>query len=119
MTLMIKKAASVTTRPIMANVMRERAPETFDLSPPEEIHCIPPKIRKMRERITATIIIIVSALPIAFETVFKPPVGSPEGGLIVCPPGRDNARYVIHLAYKVILGKSSGKIEHCKKNQYN
>jgi hypothetical protein len=44
--VIIKKARRATTRPIMDAMIVFRADSTFDLSPPEVIHLIPPQIRK-------------------------------------------------------------------------
>lgn len=110
MTLTIKKAKKAITRPTIAYVRRERAAVTFVLSPPEVTHMIPPQIKKMSARITTRISIIVTALPIAEEVVFNPPCGSPAGGLTVSPPGSVSARYFMFLAYKVVRGKSRGRL---------
>ena len=45
MTLTIRKEHNATMSPTIANVSLDRAAATFDLSPPEFIHAIPPRIR--------------------------------------------------------------------------
>ena len=59
-TVIIKKARSAIMSPIMEAMMVFRALSTFDLSPPEVIHLIPPKIRKKRAINAAAINIMVT-----------------------------------------------------------
>ncbi len=92
MTLMMKNAISETESPIMAYVILDRAAATFALSPPDVIHPIPPRIRYISVRRTATISMMVIVFPITFEVTFSPPCGIPPGAVIVFPPGSVNAR---------------------------
>lgn len=105
-TVMMKKARSAITRPMIDAIIVFRADSTFDLSPPEVIHLIPPTIRKKRAINAAAISRIVTTAettdPILFAVrvqstlKFVPPPEPFGHGLIgTCAnAGRARLKYV-------------------------
>ena len=89
---MIKNAARVMISPTIAQVIFARAAATLFLSPPDEIHCIPPRTRNISDKTIARIIMVEKALPMILESVVMPPSGTPAGAATDFPPGSVNAR---------------------------
>lgn len=82
---MIRKANNATTKPIIAATIVPLADSTFDLSPPDMIHFIPPISRNITAIITARIRIIVIAFGIAPSKVVR---FSPHKELNSVPSGQ-------------------------------
>lgn len=69
----INKAAMIIAKPIAPEIIFERAAASFPLSPPEDIHWIPPEIRRKINQIPATRV----SMPITFVMIFVNLPGEP------------------------------------------
>lgn len=79
---MMKKARSAIISPIIEAIIVFRALSTFDLSPPEVIHLMPPKIRKNREISAAAINRIVTTDEITEPMLFALKLHKPLNCLV-------------------------------------